>query len=171
MSEGWRAGRVAEIRRAFDESFARLPERADDELEDLLSIRVGGDPFALPLAEIAGVHPRRSITPLPGGAPALLGLAGIRGRLVAVHDLARVLGYEAAKAQRRWIVVCRADERLALALDEVEGHARVSRERLTTVERAGHVVKTFEDGSIVRAVLGVPALLSGLRRKPVQEGR
>lgn len=172
MSDRWHADRIAEIRCAFDESFARPPEHADDSFEDLLSIRVAGDPFALVLTQIAGVHPERPITPLPGGPPALLGLSGIRGQLVAVHDLARVLGYEQVNAPHRWIAICRTEDRIALSLGEVEGHVRVSRSRLQAAPRgegsAGHVDAAFEDGPIVRAVLSVPAVLATLHQRQVQ---
>jgi purine-binding chemotaxis protein CheW len=169
MSDRWRADRIAEIRQAFNESFARPPEHEGGSFDDLLSIRIAGDPFALPLTEIARIHQQRLITPLPGSPLMLLGIAGIRGRLVAVYDLARVLGYEQANAPHRWLAICRAEDRWALSLGEVEGQLRVSRSRLQTVERGeggdGHVHAVFEDGSIVRAVLNVPAILATLRRR------
>ena len=50
-------GGADELRRAFDRSFAEAPGGAPeaDALESLLAIRVGGDPYALRLSEIAGL--------------------------------------------------------------------------------------------------------------------
>ncbi|MGH9895296.1 MAG: chemotaxis protein CheW, partial [bacterium] len=56
--------RVAALRQAFDESFAAPPPEESQGLEDLLRIRVAGDPYAIRLRDIAGVVARRKVVPI-----------------------------------------------------------------------------------------------------------
>ena len=71
--------KAAQLRAAFDCTFALPPSLASPEFEDLLTIRVVGDPYAIRLGDIAEVVTDRSIVPVPAVTPDLLGLAGIRG--------------------------------------------------------------------------------------------
>src|SRR5689334_7571216 len=94
---------VEALRREFDGSFA-LPQReaAPDAIE-VLAIRVGGKPFALRLSEVAGVATGRRLTPVPSARRGMLGLVGVRGSLVAVFDLAVLLGEPPNTAEPRWV--------------------------------------------------------------------
>ena len=117
--------RAAELRRDFDRGFAE-PIRLDPiATEDLLAIRIGGQPHAIRLAEIAGLFAGKKITRVPGGHPALSGIAAFRGALLPVYDLALVLGHAGAQAPR-WMVIVAALP-VALAFDGFEGQFRVPR--------------------------------------------
>lgn len=170
----WDPQRAEKARRAFDETFSLPTPPEPGEHEELLAIRVAGDRFALRLTELLALHPRRPITPLPGGAPALLGLAGVRGRLVAVYDLAQALGYGPAGTQGRWLACCRVDPGAALSFDDFEGDISVPRARLRPLSRderhAGIVEQLFEDEAGPRGVLSVPALLAAARGVAHQAG-
>jgi chemotaxis signal transduction protein len=85
--------KAAELRQAFDLSFALPPPPASQEVEDLLTIRVAGDPYAIRLGDIAGMVAGRKVVPVPAVTLDLLGLAGIRGGVVPVFGLASILGY------------------------------------------------------------------------------
>ena len=85
--------RVAALRAGFDRGFAE-PARPDLIVrEGLLAIRVGQQAWAIRLSEIAGLFVDKRITPVPGGHAALLGIAGFRGAILPVYDLAIVLGH------------------------------------------------------------------------------
>lgn len=85
--------RIAEVRRAFDASFA-APEASydEDEHRNVLAVRAGDGSFAVRLEALAGVEACRKIVHLPGALPGMLGVAGIRGRLLAVYHLGALLG-------------------------------------------------------------------------------
>ena len=92
---------AAALRRLFDESFAAPAASMTQRLEDLLAIRVGTDPYALRLSEIAGLHVGVRIVPVPSPAAQLLGIVGIRGMMSPVYDLAALLRYPSGKAARQ----------------------------------------------------------------------
>jgi chemotaxis signal transduction protein len=111
------------LRLEFDDSFkvARPPFEA--EWEDLLAIRLGREPFALRLCEVATIVAGTPVTPVPSQHPALLGLAGLRGVLVSVFDLGSLLGLARAPSAK-WILRVK-DSSTALGFAELEGQLRV----------------------------------------------
>jgi purine-binding chemotaxis protein CheW len=119
------AGRIERLRREFDRSFAEPVRRHDEEHVELLAVRAGGRPYALRLAQTAGLYPDRPVTPLPGPLPALLGLAGFAGTVVPVYDLAALLGHPAAE-RPRWLVLATGGPPLGLAVHVLDGHVRVA---------------------------------------------
>jgi chemotaxis signal transduction protein len=121
--------RLAEMRRAFDLSFTRTPPARDDAV-DLLAITVGADLLAVNLSDVAGLVADRAVTPLPGAPPALMGVAGLRGHLIPVYDLATVLGARGREptARPRWMILVAGSPALAVAVDGVDAHLRVSRD-------------------------------------------
>ena len=74
-----------------------LVEHAEDHEEreesaGWISFRLGGEEtFALPVSHVRGVHRAGHITPLPNSPASVRGLTNLRGRVIAVVDLARQL--------------------------------------------------------------------------------
>jgi purine-binding chemotaxis protein CheW len=114
---------AAQLRRSFDDSFARpsLSDRIAQ--EDFLAIELGDGRYVLRLAEIAHVAPIQSITRFPTPLAQLLGIAGVRGALVPVYDMGAWLGLEAGGAPR-WLAVTGAAP-LALAFPAIHSYVRV----------------------------------------------
>jgi chemotaxis signal transduction protein len=119
------AGRIERLRREFDRSFAEPVRRHDEEHVELLAVEAGGRPYALRLAQTAGLYPERPVTPLPGPLPALLGLAGFAGTVVPVYDLSALLGHP-GDTSPRWLVLATGSPPLGLAFHELDGHVRVA---------------------------------------------
>jgi chemotaxis signal transduction protein len=117
-------GTAAALRRRFDESFAAPAASSPEPVEDLLAIRVGSDPYALLLSQIAGLHVDIKIVPIPSPATQLLGIVGIRGEMAPVYDLAALLSYPPA-GNPRWIVFARAPTLVGLAFEAFESHLQV----------------------------------------------
>ena len=92
--------RAAQLRRDFDSSFANPPPVAGEAVQDLLAIRLGARRFALRLSEIAGLYADKRITPVPGAAAGMLGIAGFRGSILPVYDLQRLLDLSSGSASR-----------------------------------------------------------------------
>lgn len=110
---------AADLREAFDRSFAVAPALEPPQLENFLAVRVSGDPYAIRSGGILAIHVDRRVAPLPSALPALLGVAGFRGQLMPVYDLAALIG-GAARAAPRWLAVARAREAVALAFESFE---------------------------------------------------
>ncbi|MBX3215122.1 MAG: chemotaxis protein CheW [Labilithrix sp.] len=126
MSDRDIAGSARALAEAFDHSFA-LPAgvRADDG-RPALAVRLGGDPYVLLLGGLSSVARRKVVVPLPGGAHAQLGLAGIRGALVGVFSLPALLGYEVGLERLAWLAVTAGKRPVALAFEELDGQIVVA---------------------------------------------
>jgi len=165
---------VLALRRDFDRAFAEPARPAPPQTLDLLRVRLGGDPWAVPLTDMAGLHSGKRITPVPGRTPALLGLAGFRGALAAVYDLQALIGLPPLAAAR-WLLL--AQERtVAFAFNELEGHLRVEAGAILPLGPEGRTPSWtrgfIEDGRLRRPILHLPALLARLAQtnQTAQEG-
>jgi len=117
--------KLAGLREAFDGSFALPPMRADEGFVDLLDLRVGGDPYAVRLADVAALVVDRPPTRLPGAVPELLGVVGVRGAVVPAFDLAALLGGTRSAQPPRWLLVATGTPTLGLAVERLDGHLRL----------------------------------------------
>ncbi len=118
---------LARLRREFDTRFTRLPESVDADAEDVLAIRVGPKRYALSLRGAGPLVTTPPLTPLPSRQAALLGLGAVRGSIVAVYDLGRLLGLAArASAAPRLMLSCAPAGSVAVAFDHLDGYHRVS---------------------------------------------
>jgi purine-binding chemotaxis protein CheW len=149
---------LAELRATFDAGFAERRGADPPPARALLAVRAGGVPLAVPIEELAGFHAAGRIVPLPDGAPGLLGLAGIRGRIVAVHDLAAAVGAGALAGAPRWLLVTGGAEPLALAIDAIEGHLKLP----WTESGAGSVI---EHAGVRWSVVDVRAIAAAIDRR------
>jgi chemotaxis signal transduction protein len=167
--------RATALRAAFDRSFAE-PSRLDmTPMEDLLAVRVGDDVFAIRLSEIAGLYADKKVTRVPGGDPALLGIAGFRGMIQPVYGLTTLLG-RPAEAAPRWMVIAAAAP-IALAFDGFDGHVRVASETIRPSDPSTKEMPYARDFApvqqFVRPILHLPSILDaiGAQRQAVAPGK
>jgi purine-binding chemotaxis protein CheW len=160
--------RVADLRRAFDETFAAAPERRGEQTEDLLAFTIARDSYALRIDQLTGLLSTRKIVPLPSRTPGLIGLAGVRGSVVPVYSLARILGYEVSDPSTRWLALSGHPESVALAFDELEGFLRVERSRVGEVPRGSHAASrsyirgAVRVGDVTRMLIDAGAAVTAL---------
>jgi chemotaxis signal transduction protein len=158
------AQRAAELRRDFDRGFANPPSVEESAKQDLLAIRLGEQPVALRLSDIAGLFADKKITPVPGAGQFLLGMAGFRGAIAPVYDLQRLLGYPASRALR-WLVVA-ATVPVAFAFTAFDGRLRIATTAVAPQQQhdlpglTGGVVKT--DG-ILRPIVEISRVLKAIQ--------
>jgi purine-binding chemotaxis protein CheW len=169
------SSRVSALRTAFDRSFAEPPHIDLTQMEDLLAVRVGDDVFAIRLSEITGLHAGKKITRVPGGNPALLGIAGFRGAIHPVYGLTLLLGRH-AETEPRWLVIAAAAS-VALAFDGFDGHVRVASETICPRDASAKDQPYARDfvpiQQLVRPILHLPSILdaTGVRRSAVTPGK
>lgn len=168
---------LASLQRDFDRSFAEAAQPAPPS-EELLAIRVADHPYALRLPAIAALVADTSITPLPGSAAELLGLAAVRGTLVPVYDLRTLLGY-APGAPSRWMVLVAPpasdasarDVRagVALSFTAFEGQLRVLRADLRPeVDRSSPTPMlrgSVRANGAVRPIVHLPSVLETITER------
>ncbi|MGE0180028.1 MAG: chemotaxis protein CheW [Sphingomonas sp.] len=90
--------------------------------ELLLVIRLAGRRIALPASEVEGVVELETLTPAPGAAPHVAGLASLRSRVLTVIDGLAALGLGAAATESlaSAIVIPSDGHPYALLVDGVE---------------------------------------------------
>jgi purine-binding chemotaxis protein CheW len=147
--------RLDELRAGFDASFSRPPPPRQEPGEALLRLRVGGAPLAVRLGQLSGLHLMPRLVRLPGAPASLLGVAGLRGQLIAVHDLTALLGLQSGEPPR-WLLLAGGSRRVGLAAAGFEGQLRATPEQL----RAG-------DGASAHPLLSSNVLLPAAPPLPV----
>ena len=168
MIESDVALKFEDLRRSFDLSFQQpLVERAQ-ELVHLLIVRIGSARFALKVADLAGLARAQTVVPIPGADSGLLGIAGLKGRMVAVYSLAAMIGStELSTEQNRWLVLCRCEKEIALAFTAVTGTMMVPRTELSPVSPGAppHATDAVGSGSSQLWLLNVSSIAGNLVKK------
>jgi chemotaxis signal transduction protein len=129
---GTGAATAARLRAEFDRGFAVGASTAIKDQTTFLAIRIGGDPFALPLGGLVAIHVDRKVVPLPSASPTLLGIASFRGALTPVHDLRVILGYS-PRTEARWLALVAAAVPVGLAFEAFEGQVAAKLESSAAV--------------------------------------
>ncbi len=111
--------RAAALRAAFDAAFAAAPPAPPVATDAYLRVRIGGEPYAVALAEVAALHVDLHVVPVPSPAPELLGVAVVRAAIAPIYDLRRALGAPATTPPR-WVLMARG---AGFACDGFDGHA------------------------------------------------
>jgi purine-binding chemotaxis protein CheW len=158
---------AATLRKAFDTSFADVPRPEAGQRENLLAIRVGGNPFALRLEELAGLSTGWKIAALPTPVSGLLGIAGFRGALVPVYDLRNLFGYPAQEAPH-WLALVGEEALTALAFDGFDGYLRVLPETVTRHggEHSAALLKGLvQVGDMARPIVHLPSVIDTLKQR------
>lgn len=114
----------------FDAAFAKAPNLERARVEDLLALRLGGDPYAIRSSEIGGLYADKKIVRVPSFVPELGGIVGLRSVLLPVYDLGALLGYSRTQ-NLRWIVTLKG-QAVGLGFSSFEGQVRVASELLSS---------------------------------------
>lgn len=155
------------MRDSFDRGFAEPPHSEVDASEDFLAIRLGGDPYAVRLAEIGSVHRDHKVVPLVSDAPPFLGLASFRGVMAPVFALSALLGYREV-GPFRWLLLTRLPYSVALAITHCDGCTRgaVTVASGAPSESAGrHVRGALRIADTVRPILELASLVSAIAKR------
>lgn len=160
--------RAAELRRAFDRSFAEAPCSNPELAEDMLAIRVSGDPYAVRLSETAGLLADKKVIALPSPVRGILGMIGLRGNICPVYDLALLLGYPTAGVGR-WVLLAGAVDAIGFSFPVFEGHLLVARQDIIVLREEDnprrHVREVARTGSVVRPVISLGPLAGTIKKR------
>jgi purine-binding chemotaxis protein CheW len=83
-------------------------------------LRVGGESYALAVEHVLEVAELGEIAPVPGAPQSVLGVRNLRGQVLAVFELASVLGIAREGPARKLLVVEHEGRRAGFAIDEVD---------------------------------------------------
>lgn len=164
--------KAAQLKQDFDLSFALPPSSAPPEVEDLLMIRLGGDPYGIRLCDITEIITDRSIVPVPSVTPDLLGLTGIHGCIIPVFGLSSLLGYDPDPDSPRWMILCGAEEPIAFAFSDSDGYLRLpscalhADEALVSPgEHTKYVTQVASTPNGARAVISMSLIMATIRNR------
>ncbi|MCC6740388.1 MAG: chemotaxis protein CheW [Planctomycetia bacterium] len=168
-------GRVAEMRREFDASFARPPAPEPPPSEPLLRFTAGGTRFFARLRDLSGVLPCAVVVPVPGARRGLLGLTVVRGQILPLYALATLLELPGSAPAPRWILVPAGGAGAGLGVDFVEGASRILESAVLEVSSAarrdGGKRGLLQEAAGSRALLDVASVVASLRnsKQPSQQ--
>lgn len=136
---------VAALAREFDEAFSRMVDVEPGATQEFLAVRVGEHGVALRAHEVASILRCPRIVPLPTSDPALAGIVGVRGAIVAVYTMATLLGLD-GRSGGGWIAVCQADHSVAMCFDDLIGYKRIAGGDVHTLEAADRAQPSHTSG-------------------------
>jgi chemotaxis signal transduction protein len=154
-----------DLKKSFDRTFQEPLVERGQELVHLLIVRVGAGKFALKVADLAGLVRAQTVVPIPATGSALLGLAGLKGRMVAAYSLAALIGCpEVSIAPARWMVLCRCQKEIALAFSAVTGTMMVAGAQLSPVSPGAppHATDAVGSGSSQLWLLNVVSIAESI---------
>jgi len=157
-----------ELKRSFDLTFQQPLVERGQEVVHLLVVRIGTARFALKVADLAGLARAQTVVPLPGADSGLVGLAGLKGRIVAVYSLAAMIDCpELSTEQNRWMVLCRCEKEIALGFTAVTGTIMVPRTELSPVSPGAprHATDAVGSGSSQLWLLNVSSIAETIVKK------
>ncbi len=137
----------------------------------VVTIRVGGQLFGLPIGRVQDVFMPDNFTHVPLARGEIAGVLNLRGRIVTAIDLSRVLGVAAinmTNAERPAVSVIHANESYGLLTDIVGEVVSLTDDRLepnpVNLDPAWARVSlgTFQLENELMVVLDVDALIEGL---------
>jgi chemotaxis signal transduction protein len=164
--EGSRAGAdraAAALLQRRAARFQRQETVEEDQGSGMVVFERQGTHYALPLEELSEIRLAPRISPVPGVSAVIRGVVHMRGRMVAVHDLACLGGGRVAVPSRPWLLLGQGEQGgVALIADDVEGVRQIRSEALRPVplplcSTLGSAAGVTEDDVIV---LHLPALAS-----------
>ncbi|GAB4280444.1 MAG: hypothetical protein Kow0056_14860 [Coriobacteriia bacterium] len=93
-----------------------------DEVDRIVVFSLGGQKYALPIQVVQEIQQIVEPTGVPDTVPALLGMIDLRGEILPLFDLRRLLGVEAAPIdlQTPMIITRSRSRQVALLVDEVD---------------------------------------------------
>jgi chemotaxis signal transduction protein len=157
-----------DLKKSFDLTFREPKVERGQELMHLLIVRVGITRFALKLADLAGLVHARTVVPIPSSGSGLLGLTGLKGRMVATYSLAVMIGCPEVSAEpARWMVLCRCQREIALAFTAVTGTMMVAARELSPAGPGAppHATDAVGSGAIQLWLLNVNSIAETIVRK------
>lgn len=163
---------AAALAREFDLGFSRAADLEPPVEENLLILQLQSRPFAVRATGLRAIAPTPRIACVPSSSPALLGIAGIRGELVPVFDLAHLLGISPEERGLRWCLLVGESERAALAFRHFDGFVRCPASAVSRAEARDGLAPFLEE--VVRlergvlSIIDVARIFSGLQSPAAQ---
>ena len=136
MGQAPKTKRAPQGPRAADAEVTSAPAATSaDRGGESLIFKVAGERLALPARDVAEIIRPRAVTRVPHGPPSLIGVTNLRGTVLPIISLARLLGHDAAApSPGARIVVMATGAAVGLLVDEISALTPASDERRIDLE-------------------------------------
>jgi purine-binding chemotaxis protein CheW len=129
---------LCEIRRARAERLAagRPSARSATDVLSIFVFKLGEESYGVELRHVVRVFPQTNVTPVPGGATALLGIANLQGEVRSVLDLRRLLSLPdgGSEADGYVLLLRRAGGMVGLRVEQLSEVRHVARAEVTAAD-------------------------------------
>jgi purine-binding chemotaxis protein CheW len=134
------------ILRARAEALAREPEQAapGQTALDILEFRLAAGTYAVELPFVREVHSLREYTPVPGTPPFVLGIANVRGEIISIIDLTRLLGLpdKGLGQLNKVVVLSGGGMEFGILADDILGTRTLAADTIQTAPLTGYEIGT-----------------------------
>ncbi len=113
------------------------PEKAGSEVEEFLGISIEDELIGLSLREILTISKVLNIVKVPYTKPYIVGVINLRGEILPVLSLKRILGLSESKEPTRIVVLDSRHGKAGVLVDNIVGVIRVPQERFEPNPMAG----------------------------------
>lgn len=123
--------------RIFRERATSLARRerlrdARESVMEVVSFRLGHEVYAVESRHVGEVFPLKTVTPLPGTPPFVLGIVNLRGQILSLVDLKVLLQLPRVPRTEGVVLVLRSDDmEMGLVADAFEGVQGLLRKEIT----------------------------------------
>ena len=124
-------------------------------------LRLATEAYAVPVANVVEIASLGDLAAVPGARPEILGVRNLRGQILPVIDLARILGLNAPASPRQLLVAESGSIQAGLAIDEVS-HVRELPDPTEGAE-SDFLLGTLIHEGLLLAVIDVPRIFSSLQ--------
>ena len=157
---------AARLREEFDRSFAEAPGQNGADYEDFLGISLGQDRFALCLTDVCGLVTGKKVIPLPGPLAEFIGIVGLRGQIMPVYDLARLLGHLEGIRSLKWLILVGRAIPLALSVGSFDSYLRVRKDAISGHEDKGKATsEVIRTADAVRAIIRMQVVMDTISNR------
>jgi chemotaxis signal transduction protein len=126
-------------------------------------VRVGREMYAVPIGNVLEVAEIGVLTAVPGAGAGVLGVRNFHGQVMAVFDLAHVLGVPQERRPARLVVTDQGGTLAGLAVDDVTDVAPL--EGALEETQAGYLANTTLEEGLLVGVIDVARVFAALGKE------
>ncbi len=97
---------------------------------EFLGLTLEDDLFGIPLKEVREIHKYLDIVPVPFSSPNIKGIINVRGEIIPVLDIKRMLRLRETKESQRIVIVDTKLGKIGILADMINGVIRVEEDKI-----------------------------------------
>lgn len=138
------------LRRRAESLATEAEEEVSDDRVGVLLFSLGDEMYGVPIADVREIYLEYSVTPIPCVPEYVEGVINIRGEIVSVTGLARLMNLQSAEAAQPQAIVIQDDQCVtAMVVDEIGDIVEVAKEVIEPpVSMIGKAQADFVSGSM-----------------------